>query len=127
MGELDPNSTAQGPTFLGDMDSVEEFLRPERKSRIVGFLIGFFLPIALLIIVLLILLFAPLNIGDADTENGTNWFILGLGLLSGLTVVPLTSLIIIIRAWIKGNKEQVFGASSVLIIWIFVLFYFYTF
>ena len=126
MGELDPNSAAPSPTFLGGRNSVEEFLKPERKSRIVGFLIGFSLPIALMIIVLLILLFALLNIGEDVREFELLGYGL-LGLLFVLTVVPITSLIIVIRAWIKGNTDQAYGAGSVLMIWIVVIFYFFTF
>jgi hypothetical protein len=136
MDEGVPNSAAPGPTFLGDMNSVDDFLRPQQKNKFVGFLIGFFLPIVLLIVVLLILSVPYFALAEAienesvsahDSQNvALAFLIIGLGLLSSLTVVPLTSLIMLIRAWIKGNTGQLYGAGSVLIIWIVPIFYFLT-
>ncbi len=99
MDEGAPNSDSPSPT-LGDMDSVDNFLRPPQKNKIVGFLIGFFLPIVVLIVVLLILSILYSTLGEPSHLNDENFglalLIMGLGLLSCLILVPITSAVILI-------------------------------
>ena len=127
-----PNSAAPGPTFLGDMNSVDDLLRPQQKSKFVGFLIGFFLPIVLLIVVLLILSIPYFALAEAieneevpahDSQNvALSFLIIGLGLLSSLTVVPITSAVILIKSS-NPTTARGYGAISILIIWIVSIFF----
>ncbi|HIG19228.1 MAG TPA: hypothetical protein EYQ78_00355 [Candidatus Poseidoniales archaeon] len=132
MDEGVPNSAAPGPTFLGDMNSVDDFLRPQQKNKFVGFLIGFFLPIVLLIVVLLILSVPYFALAEAienesvpahDSQNvALAFLIIGLGLLSSLTVVPITSAVILIKSS-NPTTARGYGAISILIIWIVSIFF----
>ena len=127
-----PNSAAPGPTFLGDMNSVDDFLRPQQKNKFVEFLIGFFLPIVLLIVVLLILSVPYFALAEAienesvsahDSQNvALAFLIIGLGLLSSLTVVPITSAVILIKSS-NPTTARGYGAISILIIWIVSIFF----
>ncbi|MDP7043969.1 MAG: hypothetical protein QF807_08155 [Candidatus Thalassarchaeaceae archaeon] len=127
MDEGVPNSAAPGPTFLGDMNSVNDFLRPQQKNKFVEFLIGFFLPIVLLIVVLLILWAAFLALGyTAHDENlafHMALLIIGLGLLSCLTIVPITSSVIAIKSSNPTITARGYGAISIVIIWIASIFF----
>ena len=126
MDEGVPNSAAPGPTFLGDMNSVDDFLRPQQKNKFVGFLIGFFLPIVLLIVVLLILWISyDFALGDTKQEENLAlaFLILALGLLSILTVVPITSSVIAIKSSNPTITAPGYGAISIVIIWIVSIFF----
>ena len=126
MDEGVPNSAAPGPTFLGDMNSVDDFLRPQQKNKFVGFLIGFFLPIVLLIVVLLILSILYSSLGEPSNLNDENFglalLIMGLGLLSCLILVPITSAVILIKSS-NPTTARGYGAISILIIWIVSIFF----
>lgn len=124
MDEGVPNSAAPGPTFLGDMNSVDDFLRPQQKNKFVGFLIGFFLPIVLLIVVLFLLSISYFALGDTihDENFGLALLIMGLGLLSCLTLVPITSAVILIKSS-NPTTARGYGAISILIIWIVSIFF----
>ncbi len=117
-----PNSAAPGPTFLGDMNSVDDFLRPQQKNKFVEFLIGFFLPFSFFIIVCLLgfvfLIIAALN---DNLGAGAMWAFVIVGSLS-LTVIPLKSINIAFRSSNTTTARR-YGAISVLIISIIVIFY----
>ena len=114
------------------LNSVDDFLRPQQKNKFVEFLIGFFLPIVLLIVVLLILSVPYFALAEAienesvsahDSQNvALAFLIIGLGLLSSLTVVPITSAVILIKSS-NPTTARGYGAISILIIWIVSIFF----
>ncbi len=127
MDEGAPNSDSPSPT-LGDMDSVDNFLRPSQKNKIVGFLIGFFLPIVVLIVVLLILSMPYFALGDTihDENLGLALLIMGLGLLSCLILVPITSAVILIKSS-NPTTARGYGALSILVIWLVSILFLFLF
>ena len=108
------------------LNSVDDFLRPQQKNKFVEFLIGFFLPIVLLIVVLLILWISYERYAFGDTKQEENlalaFLILVLGLLSFLTLVPITSAVILIKSS-NPTTARGYGAISIVIIWIVSIFF----
>ena len=107
------------------LNSVDDFLRPQQKNKFVEFLIGFFLPIVLLVVVLLILSISyDFALGDTKQEENLvlAFLILVLGLLSCLTIVPITSSVIAIKSS-NPTTARGYGAISILIIWIVSIFF----
>jgi hypothetical protein len=116
----------------GVLNSVDDFLRPQQKNKFVEFLIGFFLPIVLLIVVLLILSILYSSLGEGVYFENEDWvfdgvflsfLIIGLGLLSCLTIVPITSSVIAIKSSNPTITARGYGAISIVIIWIVSIFF----